>query len=141
MRAVRIVGLSAGRHQATALVTRIGGQPDARLVVIEDQDPGTGPAGGEVIATMAVDDWHRTPTRSRQPITDRLHWSKPIIDGLEPGTRYRLRIIDEGNGELAEAIVTTAPAADCDRFRLATGSCFDRQHGDNHQPANPPCQT
>jgi len=125
MRAIRIVGLSADRDRATVLVTRIGGRPDARLVVIEDEDPSTGSASGEVIATIGIEDWRRTPTRSRQPIGDQLHWAKPTIGGLEPGTRYRLRVIDENNGELSEAVVTTAPAADCDRFRVATGSCFD----------------
>lgn len=125
MRTIRIVGLSAERHRATALVTRLGGRPDARLVVIDDESQGSGPGTGDVIATIPIQSWHRTPTRSRQPDGQQLHWAKPTIDGLEPGTRYRLRILDESNGELAETVITTAPAADCDHFRLATGSCFD----------------
>ncbi|MEL6980989.1 MAG: hypothetical protein AAFO29_01050 [Actinomycetota bacterium] len=125
MRAIRIVGLSAGRNHATALVTRAGRQPNARLVVLDDDAPGSGPGMGAVVTTVPIEGWHRTPTRSRQPIGEQLNWAKPTIEGLEPGTRYRLRVLDEGTGELAEAVITTAPAANCDRFRLASGSCFD----------------
>lgn len=125
MRAIRIVGLSADRTRATALITRVGRKPNARLVVLDDSAPGSGPGVGPVITTITIDDWHRTATRSRQPVGEQLHWAKPTIDGLQPGTRYRLRVLDEQSGELAESVITTAPAADCDRFRLASGSCFD----------------
>lgn len=120
----RMIALAAPPHSARLLVAHhnegsFGPADDQLTIELVDAD-------GDIVASRPVGRWRRTGLRTRANDPEEfLHWAKPTIEGLDPGTRYRAHLIDRRRLPVASAVITTAPAPDTDHLRLAAGSCFD----------------
>lgn len=125
----RLIGLRSDRTTANVLVTRLNepaNNDTLTIGVVPLVDVGrSDPTTPEAVRTLPVQGWRQTPIRSKPTGPgDHLHWAKPVIEGLEPGTAYQLSVTD-GERPLGTATITTAPADDERHLRLLAGSCFD----------------
>lgn len=123
----RLIGLESGPDSAQLLVTRLGDLAGDELT-LEVRPRGDKASTDDRVGSRSVPvtGWCQTLTTSRpRREQDRLNWAKPVVDGLEPGRSYRVRLTDQRQLVLDTAVVTTTPADDTRKLRLVAGSCFD----------------
>jgi hypothetical protein len=113
-----VIGLAATGDRMQVLVARTGVLLPGEVVLDVLADDA-------LVGRVRIGSWRRTAIRSDPAPADHVHWAKPIVAGLAPGTEYQVVLRDATGAALASATAATLPAAEDPRIRLAVGSCFD----------------